>query len=360
MPKVDQYEAAVKTALDQSLIQALEQEAKEGIVRFDLNKDRWIIFSDHHRGGRNRADDFRLAERAYNAALAYYYRMGHTLVILGDAEELWEEHPRTVMKTYDYSLRLEAKFHQEDRYLRFWGNHDDDWQYPEQVEKHLQDKFGQKPLKVRETLQVRVMDGTQDLGSLLLLHGHQGTTASDRYAKWSKFFVRYFWRPYQRLSGISLNTPAQDWELRERHNIALYSWAAQQEKVILIAGHTHRPVFSSRSYPARIMLQLAVAEADYKANPTDVGKRDVVGQLAAELEWVRGQENQAHGPEGMGKSVSKPCYFNTGCCSFSDGDITGIEISDGQIRLVRLPTKEHEPIPQVLETDFLTDVLEFC
>jgi hypothetical protein len=36
-------------------------------------------------------------------------------------------------------------------------------------------------------------------------------------------------------------------------------------------------------------------------------------------------------------TVSPPCYFNTGCCSFPDGDITGLEIADGEIRLVRWP-----------------------
>jgi hypothetical protein len=30
-----------------------------------------------------------------------------------------------------------------------------------------------------------------------------------------------------------------------------------------------------------------------------------------------------------------PSYFNTGCCCFSDGDITGIEITEGVIRLVK-------------------------
>jgi hypothetical protein len=36
-------------------------------------------------------------------------------------------------------------------------------------------------------------------------------------------------------------------------------------------------------------------------------------------------------------ALPTPCYFNTGCCSFGDGDITGLEISDGEIRLVRWP-----------------------
>jgi hypothetical protein len=33
--------------------------------------------------------------------------------------------------------------------------------------------------------------------------------------------------------------------------------------------------------------------------------------------------------------MERPCYFNTGCCSFSDGDVTGIEIAEGYIRLVK-------------------------
>ena len=28
------------------------------------------------------------------------------------------------------------------------------------------------------------------------------------------------------------------------------------------------------------------------------------------------------------------CYFNSGCCSFEDGDITGLEIDNGQIKLI--------------------------
>lgn len=31
----------------------------------------------------------------------------------------------------------------------------------------------------------------------------------------------------------------------------------------------------------------------------------------------------------------KPNYFNTGCCCFDDGDITGIEIAGGKIKLIK-------------------------
>ena len=47
--------------------------------------------------------------------------------------------------------------------------------------------------------------------------------------------------------------------------------------------------------------------------------------------------------------MTTPCYFNTGCCCFPDGDITGIEIADGVMRLVRFPDDAERPRPRILE-----------
>jgi hypothetical protein len=51
-----------------------------------------------------------------------------------------------------------------------------------------------------------------------------------------------------------------------------------------------------------------------------------------------------------------PCYFNTGCCAFEDGDITGIEIAEGEIRLVRWPDDDNRPMRKVLQSESLTNV----
>lgn len=349
----DGYKKQIGDALDGAYKRAVENEPTTGTFSIDINTDRYIIFSDQHRGGRNRADDFRHAERAYNAAMAYYYHRGHTLVVLGDAEELWEERPPTVVENYQHSLELEAKFYHDNRYLRFWGNHDDNWQYDDQVRKHL-GKIFDKNLKAHEALRINVMDGEEQIGTFFFAHGHQGTTESDRFAWFSKFVVRYFWRPFQRLTGISLNTPAKDWYLRERHNIAMYTWAERQEKLALIAGHTHRPVFRSKTHPAKIEAELKELEAKLAANPSKELRRQV-SEKAALLEWIRSQEGVETGPEGQIIGMSKPCYFNTGCCSFSDGDITGIEIGDGYISLVRWPTRDDKPLPDILETASLRE-----
>jgi hypothetical protein len=53
-----------------------------------------------------------------------------------------------------------------------------------------------------------------------------------------------------------------------------------------------------------------------------------------------------------------PCYFNTGCCSYGDGDVTGIEISGGRIRLVRWLDDEAAPMFKQLADESLRDILK--
>jgi len=52
----------------------------------------------------------------------------------------------------------------------------------------------------------------------------------------------------------------------------------------------------------------------------------------------------------------KPSYFNSGCCCFIDGDITGIEIEDGKIRLIKWTSKNEVSLRQVLEEISLEDL----
>src|SRR4051812_16490716 len=60
------------------------------VIPFEVNTGRFIVFSDQHKGAKDGADDFALAEPNYLAALNYYQDNGFHLISLGDAEELWE------------------------------------------------------------------------------------------------------------------------------------------------------------------------------------------------------------------------------------------------------------------------------
>jgi len=360
MPKdVTKFRRVISTALDAAFQRALEQERVEGERVLDIGSARFVIFSDHHKGSRDGADDFRVCERAYNAALAYYDRLRYTLAVMGDVEELWEERPETVLKAYPHTLELEAKFHQDGRYLRFWGNHDDAWSHPDLVEQWLRPALGGSLLQVRESLILHVRDGEEELGRLFLVHGHQGTLDSDRIAPLSRFLVRYLLRPFQRITKASFNTPARDFELRYDHDSAMYSWSEAQQKVVLIAGHTHRPVFKSESQEEIVRKSLVEAEMKFAKRSDNLKLQQQTAELAAELEWILAENQQS--PKNIPIiEFRKPSYFNAGCCAFLDGDVTGLEFSDGEIRLVRWPDDEDFPKPKVLVRANLKDVFAAC
>lgn len=345
------YHQTVSNALDAARVR-IRQEHSGYFLPYNMSNGRVVIFSDQHRGAGNRADDFRRSQQAYNAALAYYFHLKYILVELGDVEELWEERPKAVLRDHKYSISLSAQFHHEGRYFKIWGNHDDAWRNDSMVAKHLRPLYGTdingSPLQVHEGLEIAVVNNGTELGRILLVHGHQGTQLSDRFGQISRFFVRWVWRPVQRFTNISLNTPAKNWLLREKHNIALYKWAQQQQKLILIAGHTHRPVMRSKKLADQLEERIRIVDGEIASG---AGNQNLLAELQAELAWVRSQDFGQHGPEGAPQGtipMTRSCYFNTGCCCYGDGDITGFELIGDQIRLVRWPDDNDKPRPIIL------------
>lgn len=340
------------------IFEGLEREyaASPPEMTVELDDLKLILFSDLHRGARDGADDFQRCERAYNAALAYYYRAGYTLCLLGDAEDLWECQASTVVANYEHSFELEGQFRAAGRYIRILGNHDDLWSDPKAVKRYL-GRFGlDEP--VRRSVRIEVRDDGARLGELFLVHGHQGTRDSDKLSAFSRLFVRYVWRNVQRLTHIPSTrpTPSEDWRLRQNHDAAMYRWALSKREagLILFAGHTHRPVFKGESKVDR--LSRKIRELEQKpGSPENLAQLQA---LAAELEWVRASEFQT--PPAI--EMEAPCYFNTGCSSFGDGDVTGLELAAGEIKLVRLPDNAGKPIPEVLSKEqpaYLRDCFEW-
>jgi UDP-2,3-diacylglucosamine pyrophosphatase LpxH len=324
------------------------------IAPFEVDRGRIVILSDQHRGARNGADDFVPAETAYNAALDHYYAQGYLLTVLGDAEELWEERPEVVLKAHEKSLRNEVRFHQDGRYLRVHGNHDDAWLSERVTQKHLVPLFGSLP-RMATGYRMKVVDRGKPLGEFFLTHGHQGTGDSDRFAGLSKLIVRYLWRPLQRLTRYSFNTPSTDFSLREHHDQTMYSWAAGRHNTVLIVGHTHRPVFKSQKHSVQLKRAIAQLETQLKERGDDSELLHQLNDLRLRLEHVLKQDGQSADQEDA--DMSKPCYFNTGCCCFPDGDITGIELIGSEIRLVRwsnTPDKQQK----ILARTSLRDVFE--
>ena len=103
----------------------------------------------------------------------------------------------------------------------------------------------------------------------------------------------------------------------------MYEWSAEKNNPWLITGHTHQPVFASLTHLERLFKQFQEA----------LNKNDKEGEETLRKD-IRLREREFT-TVSMDYMNMKPSYFNTGCCCFSDGDITGIELADGEIRLVK-------------------------
>jgi hypothetical protein len=308
-----------------SLSQLLQniREKKSGYatpVHINMDTCKYIILSDQHKGGKDLADDFRNTEQNYMNALQFYYDEGFTFINLGDCEELWENTPSTIIEKNRLTLLEEAQFLASSRYCRIYGNHDLEWKYTIQQSLYLKPIFGDK-LKVHEGL-LLVTNYNNKEYSIFLAHGHQGDKRSDGNA-FSMWFVAAIWTPIQRFFEISIDTISDHFELVDRHNIMMYEWSATQKDLVFISGHTHKPVFASLDHIDRLAKQLEKAKA--------INDQALINSIQTEIE----KRKKEYEGKKFVKTMAKPTYFNSGCCCFRDGDLTGIEIENGFIRLVK-------------------------
>ena len=78
---------------------------------------------------------------------------------------------------------------------------------------------------------------------LFLVHGHQGDLLNDTLWPVARFLVRYIWRHLELVGFLDPTGAGRPRKAKERVEKKLSSYA-QEHYPILIAGHTHRPVFS--------------------------------------------------------------------------------------------------------------------
>ena len=292
----------------------LDSEPRCIIVEADAADAKFIIFSDQHKGDKSWGDDFKNNEPNYLAALNYYNSNNFSFVALGDTEELWKFTPQQILPVNEKSLAAEAAF-QPNRFFKTFGNHDIMWKNKLDVLFNLK-KYFTMPLVVYEGMVIKLKTSSSQL-RIFLTHGHQGDIMSDNNA-FSTWIIAHIWMPMQRYLRINVNTPSNDYSLRNKHNIMMSEWSGHQQNLLLITGHTHVPVFASGKY----------------------------------------FNHPSNNIPGKKQELLKPSYFNTGCCCFDDGDITGIEISDGFIRLIKWYDEENGSKKIVLEEILLENLVK--
>ncbi|MER3498276.1 MAG: metallophosphoesterase [Chitinophagaceae bacterium] len=336
-------------ALSRLKQQLQKQPCKKGpLLQADASTCKIIVFSDQHKGAKDGADDFMLCEANYIGALEYYNAQGFCFISLGDEEELWENRWWLVREKNLASYAAEKKFANRDAFIKLYGNHDLSWNTDPFTTVEMEKLYGKK-LRVYEGALLQVSLPNQQSPSkkqqlsVLLTHGHQGDAKSD--GNWfSKFFVAHIWAPLQAYLKVNPNTPAYNATKKTLHNRIMYEWAAKQKNTVLITGHTHQPVFCSLTELERLYRKLLIAEKEKNNERIEEIKLKIrkaePGFISVSADYLS----------------LKPAYFNSGCCCFSDGDITGIEIAEGYIRLVKWEEQNNQPFRCVLEEMLLSDL----
>jgi hypothetical protein len=312
------------------------------VIPFELASAKFIIFSDQHKGRKNGADDFALAEPNYLAALRHYDDNGFHLISLGDSEELWENTLSQVRKCNTPSFQAESNFARRDAFTKIFGNHDLDWEIDPLAPVYLKEIYG-VPVIALEAVMLQTTAAGQLL-NIFCTHGHQGDLQSD--GNWfSKVFVSKIWAPLQAYLKINPNTPAYDVDLKTAHNRMMYEWSAEQKNLLLITGHTHQPVFQSLTHIERLLRKQK--QALYEHN------KEWAEAIDLEMSW----SGRRHDVVREDYLSMKPTYFNSGCCCYDDGDITGLEIADGKIALIKWEQVEGRPSRSILEERNLEELV---
>ncbi len=250
------------------------------VVPFD-DASPLIFFSDCHRGDNSKADAFTKNEPLFLRVLTGYYREGYTYVEVGDGDELWQH--RCFGQVRAAHRRVFDLLHalEEDKRLHLIvGNHDI--------------QGGRREPVVKDGIATHrglILRHTETGKRLFAVHGHQADLKSDRFIGIARPLVRHVWRRIQ-LLGLADSAGWMQasrtrtrvgrmwrhwWEASTRLiERRLLAWVRDRDQ-ITICGHTHRAA---------------------SARP------------------------------------GTPPYFNAGSCT-SPGYITGLEILDGWIRLVK-------------------------
>lgn len=191
---------------------------------------KYILMSDCHRGVGNTNDNFLKNQHLYMAAMQHYYRNNYIYIELGDGDELWENRSlKQIADSHHPIFDLLESFHMAHRLYLLYGNHD-------MVKKKLSSVF----------LSGLILQDTKTGNTIYLTHGHQGDLLNSTFWKFSRFLVRYLWKPAERFGVLDPTSTAKNYHRKNNVEKRLSKWAEDHHR-LLITGHTHRPRLGEES-----------------------------------------------------------------------------------------------------------------
>lgn len=264
-------------------VQRLKDAFTNGRLEMFDESSKYVLLSDCHRGNGNQADEFTKNQNTFQYALSFYYQKGFTYVEVGDGDELWE-HPRIkdIINAHFETFEIIKRFHQSNRFILIYGNHNIYLKDPRYVEKNLYTHLNEhsqeridflKDIKPEEAL---VLKHKRTGQQVFIVHGHQGDFSNDQFWYLNMLSLKYFWRFLHAVGVQNPSSPVKNENKRHKIEKNYAKWI-EKYRMMLICGHTHRLKFP--------------------------GKNDLP-------------------------------YFNTGCCIYPTS-LTAIEIENCKITMVR-------------------------
>lgn len=207
---------------------------------------RYVLFSDCHRGSANSNDNFLKNQHLYLSALRHYYQNGFTYIELGDGDELWENRKmEQIIEVHSDVFRLLSKFARKNRLYLLYGNHDMEKKHASYSSCHCSCFFCPDTLQIQPLFpDMKYYSGLilEDIGGqrIYLTHGHQADLLNSVLWRFSRFLVRYVWKPLEHTGALDPTSAARNNHRKNKTEERLASWAEERQN-ILITGHTHRP-----------------------------------------------------------------------------------------------------------------------
>ena len=219
------------------------------------DKSKIVLISDCHRGDNSWTDDFANNQNLLFTALNHYYKSNFTYIEVGDGDELWKNKEFSLIRnTYSNIFWLLKKFHEENRYYVIWGNHDIEKSNASFVKNHY-NRFFDLRTKMHRSLfedllpQEGIILKHEITGKkIFVVHGHQGDLINDKFWKLGRFLVRYFWKNLEVVGVKDPTSPARNYTKADKLEKKIINWVKENHQM-LIAGHTHRPMFPSENEP---------------------------------------------------------------------------------------------------------------
>ncbi len=211
------------------------------------NNDKFVIMSDCHRGNGNNYDNFINNKNIFEAALNHYYKEGFTYIELGDGDEMWEvKNYGDIVREHLDTFMLLKKFNEKDRLIMIYGNHDKCKKKEEILRRYFYKYYDGITKKEEDLLNNLVVYESLILNykdyDIFMIHGHQIDLLNNDLWLFSRFLVRYVWKFFEHVGIKDPTSAAKNYRVSNKVEKRMKKWSIKNNK-ILIAGHTHRPIF---------------------------------------------------------------------------------------------------------------------